>query len=193
MGSDGASIAMPDVPSGKAVGVEGGLFVDEPATGNFLLLSAGELWELNPDGAGSWTWQTGTRTPPGDVGVPGTVGVTCSSIPDYGVVAYITVPNFSSGTFYLYKHSSGSALEEKRANTEAAALSVHPIPASVSGAVRISSGNPMAWYMVYDVRGRVVADLGANTVWAPNGIQTGVYVVEARIGSLRMSRKVILE
>ena len=104
LSSDGSVLTMPNVPAGKAVGIQNGLLVDEPVTGNFLLLSAGELWELNPSGAGTWTQQTGTRTPPGGVGIPGQKFVITTSIPDYGVVAFITQPSQTGATFYLYKH-----------------------------------------------------------------------------------------
>ena len=105
--SDGSVLAMPNLPPGKGVGMLNGLLVDEPVTGNFLLLSAGELWELNPSGSGTWTQQTGTRAPPSGVGVPGpspNVWVIAASIPEYGVVAFITQPSQTGATFYLYKH-----------------------------------------------------------------------------------------
>jgi len=109
LNADGTFIAMPDVPAGKAVGIQRGLLVDEPVTGNFLLLSAGELWELNPSGSGTWARQTGTRVPPSGVGIPGpdpTIqAMICSSIPTYGVVAFITQPSQAGGTFFLYKHA----------------------------------------------------------------------------------------
>jgi hypothetical protein len=97
---------MPNLPAGLSVGMNtnGGILVDEPVTGNFLLLSGGQLWELNPSGSGTWTQQTGARTPPGGVGRPGSVAVVASSIPDYGVVAFITQPSNSGATFYIYKH-----------------------------------------------------------------------------------------
>jgi len=107
LNQDGTFIAMPGVPAGKAVGIQNGLLVNEPVSGNFLLLSAGELWELNPSGSGTWTQQTGTRTPPGAVGVPGPgtpEAVIASAISDYGVVAFITQPGHTGATFYLYKH-----------------------------------------------------------------------------------------
>lgn len=108
LNSDGSVLAMPNVPSGKSLGVQAGMLVNEPVTGNFLLLSAGQLWELDPDGAGSWTQQTGSRTPASGVGIPGSPnldGIICCSIPDYGVVAYIKQTAPSGGTFYLYKHA----------------------------------------------------------------------------------------
>lgn len=107
LSSDGSVLAMPNVPAGKGVGMQQGLLVNEPVTGNFLLLSDGELWELNPSGAGSWTQQTGSRTPPSGVGRPGPgspVGVIASSISDYGVVVFITQPGQNGATFFLYKH-----------------------------------------------------------------------------------------
>jgi hypothetical protein len=108
LNSNGTFLAMPDVPSGKAVGIQSGNLACDPVTGNFLLLSAGQLWELNPSGSGTWTQQTGSRVPPGGVGVPGPSpqdGVISCPIPDYGVVAYITQTTPSGGSFYLYKHA----------------------------------------------------------------------------------------
>ena len=106
MNSDRSVTAMTLVPSGKAVGILAGILVDEPVTGNFLLLSAGELWELNPSGSGTWTRQTGSRNPPSGVQIPADPGkVICCSIPEYGVVAYISQATSTGGTFYLYKHA----------------------------------------------------------------------------------------
>ena len=107
LNSDGTFIAMPNVPAGKEVGMQRGLLVNEPVSGNFLLLSAGELWELNPSGSGTWTQQTGARTPPNAVGIPGPnviEAVIASSISDYGVVAFVTQPSQTGATFFLYKH-----------------------------------------------------------------------------------------
>ena len=108
MSSDGSVLAMPNVPAGKGVGVQQGILVNEPVTGNFLLLSGGELWELNPDGSGTWTQQTGSRNPPAAVGIPGPSprddAVIASSISDYGVVVFVTQLNQGSGSFFIYKH-----------------------------------------------------------------------------------------
>ena len=107
LSSDATFIEMPEVPSGKAVGVQRGNLVADPVSGNFLLLSAGELWELDPTGSGTWTAQTGARVPPPGVGVPGPnnpEGVISSAISDYGVVVYVTQSSRNGGTFYVYKH-----------------------------------------------------------------------------------------
>jgi hypothetical protein len=106
LNADGSYTAMPNVPSGKAVGIQRGNLAVDPVTGNFLLLSSRELWQLDPSGAGTWTQLTGTRTPPAGVGVPNAPdGVISTSIPEYGVVAYITQTESTGGTFFVYKHA----------------------------------------------------------------------------------------
>jgi hypothetical protein len=106
--ADRSVLAMPDVPAGKAVGMQRGNLVCDPVTGNFLLLSAGELWELNPTGSGTWTKQTGSRVPPADVGIPGPdnpQAIVSTTMADYGVVVYITQLGHTGSSFYLYKHA----------------------------------------------------------------------------------------
>ncbi|MGE0764556.1 MAG: hypothetical protein AB7N80_14870 [Bdellovibrionales bacterium] len=111
LSSDASIIAMPNVPTGKAVGIQSGNLVNDPVTGNFLLLSGRELWELNPDGAGKWTQQTGSRVPPADAAFPGPGalsdldGVVSCAIPEYGVVVYIKQKLQTGGNVYLYKHA----------------------------------------------------------------------------------------
>jgi hypothetical protein len=133
LSANGTVVAMPDVPAGKAVGMQAGNLVNDPVTGNFLLLSAGELWELNPDGAGSWTRQT---SPPSGVGNPQVPDhVISSAISDYGVVAYITQNTSTGGTFYLYKHAASGL-----ADTTAPTVSLTaPAAGTVSGTVTLTA------------------------------------------------------
>ncbi len=108
LNANGSFTPMTDVPSGKAVGIQAGNLVSDPITGNFLLLSAGELWELNPNGSGTWTQQSGSRKPPAGVGIPGPgnpQGVISCSLAQHGVIAYITQTSSTGGTFFLYKHA----------------------------------------------------------------------------------------
>lgn len=108
LSSNGTVTAMPDAPSEVAIGIQGGLLVDEPVTGNFLLLSAGELWELDPNGTGAWTQQTGSRQPPANVGIPGPSvidGMFATAIPEYGVVVFVKQTSQTGGTFFVYRHA----------------------------------------------------------------------------------------
>lgn len=106
LNSDGTHTNMPDVP-GAGMGIDIGAIACDPVTGKFLLLSNGELWELNPLGSGTWTKQSGLRVPPSGVRNPTQMGqgMGLVSIPDYGVVAAISQISGSGGTFFLYKHA----------------------------------------------------------------------------------------
>jgi hypothetical protein len=108
MNSDRSVTPMPDVPAGKAVGVQLGNLVVEPVSGNFLLFSAGELWELDPRNSGKWKPLGGSRTPPVGIGTPGPSkpdGIVSCAVANHGVVAYIQQSSSTGGTFYLYKHA----------------------------------------------------------------------------------------
>jgi hypothetical protein len=107
LNANGTATAMPNVPAGKSIDCVTGKLWCDPVSGNGLMLSAGELWQLNPDGSGSWTQQTGGRAPPAGVPVPQTnVGVIVCPIAPYGVTAVISMSGSSGpGTFYLYKHA----------------------------------------------------------------------------------------
>lgn len=101
LSSDGSVASMPNAPIG--VGMKEGNFVNDPLTGNFLLMGSGQHWELNPNGAGTWTQK---NAPPAGVGSPAAgEGVISCAISDYGVVAYITQASSSGGTFFVYKHA----------------------------------------------------------------------------------------
>jgi hypothetical protein len=108
LNADGTSTAMPNTPAGIGVGIQRGNLVCDPVSGNFLLLSAGQIWELDPSGAGKWTQGTGSRTPPSGVGAPGPSnpqGVFSCALPEHGVIAYITQTSSGGGTFFLFTHA----------------------------------------------------------------------------------------
>jgi hypothetical protein len=95
-----------DVPAGKQVRMQGGNLTVDPVTGKFLLLSASELWELNPTGSGTWTQQTGTRVPPAQMPSPDvTDGTISCPMPNHGVVLYVHQSTVNNGRAYLYKHA----------------------------------------------------------------------------------------
>ena len=201
LSSDGSVLAMPDVPSGKTVGIQQGVFVDEPVTGNFLLLSAGELWELNPTGSGTWTQRT---SPPAGVSVPGatTLAPVASSIPDYGIVAFVTQPNQNNGTFYLYKNAASSRIEGPGKDsrvTEGLSVDISPNPFRSSVAISIASngrGNVSAW--IYNVQGKCVADLtrdfgqGNRVTWGSGCLPAGIYLLHGSIGNKRFAEAILL-
>lgn len=105
MASNGAVTTLTLVPAGKQVGVTQGILLTDPATGKFLLLSAGQLWELDPTGTGTWTQQIGGRAPPAGAGIPGTDNMFGCAIPELGVVVFVKQTVSVGGTFYVYKHA----------------------------------------------------------------------------------------
>ena len=109
LNSGGTVTPMPDAPGDTQIGIHRGVLIEDPVSGNFLLLSKGYLYELNPDGAGTWRQQTGSRVPPSGVGIPAESGpnklVIGVPLPDHGVVAFIRQTNSASSAFYLYKHA----------------------------------------------------------------------------------------
>ena len=106
LNADRSFTPMPDAPTGCTLGVQQGVLCEDPVTGNFLVLSQGNLFELNPSGAGTWTKLGASRVPPSAVGNPTAPhGVICTPIKEYGVVAYVTQTSKTGGTFYLYKHA----------------------------------------------------------------------------------------
>jgi hypothetical protein len=109
LSSNGTATELTRAPAAIDIGIHKGILVDDPVTGNFLVLSRGQLYELNPDSAGTWTQQTGSRVPPAGVGVPSESGpdkfLIGTALPDHGVVAFIRQSNSANSAFWLYKHA----------------------------------------------------------------------------------------
>ena len=105
LNADRTFTPMPDAPAGCTVGIQQGLLCEDPATGNFLVLSQGRMFELNPTGSGSWK---DLGPAPAYVGIPSAPdAVTCTPIAELGVVAYLTAnPHSAPGvTFALFKRA----------------------------------------------------------------------------------------
>lgn len=97
-----------DIPAGCAVGSQRGNICCDPVSGNFMILTQGDLWEFNASGSGTYTKQTGSRVPPAGVnaGLPDFVNY-CSiwiEIPTYGVMMVVS-GHISTIAVHLYKHA----------------------------------------------------------------------------------------
>lgn len=114
LNANGTSTAMPDFPGAGTVGIDSGNLCCDPVTGKFLVVSSGELWDLDPSGAGTWAQLTGASSPPGGFGgvldpagdhAGSTNGILSCPIPDYGVVVYVIQAGAAGGSMYLYKRA----------------------------------------------------------------------------------------
>jgi hypothetical protein len=107
LNADRSVTQLKDAPSAYGPLVGGAAYlVNEPVTGNFLLVSKnGTMWELDPTGAGTWIQLTGSAAPPSGVFDPDR-GNICWAAPTHGVVVFAGVD--STGTspqMWLYKHA----------------------------------------------------------------------------------------
>jgi hypothetical protein len=93
-------------PTGCQIGIYAGGLVCDPVTGDFLVLSGGYIWLLNPDGSGTWTQQTGSRIPPAAVNDPlANENMMILPFPEHGVIGVLSANGSSSTNLYLYKHA----------------------------------------------------------------------------------------
>lgn len=94
-------------PVGCEIGTQHGSLTEDPVTGNFLIMTGGNLYELNPDGSGTYTLQTGSRVPPALVNTFDTTPNSACIIPidTYGVSMVISADSGSSANVFLYKHA----------------------------------------------------------------------------------------
>src|SRR5262249_48424457 len=115
LNSDQSVTPLTDSPVG--VGIQKYNVVNDPVSGNFLLMGQHQLYELDPRGSGTYTQLTGSNTPPSAVGDPvaGAASVISASIPNYGVVMYVTC-NGSNCNVYLYKHAARSGDASSNSN-----------------------------------------------------------------------------
>lgn len=113
MDSNKVATRLADIPASMGGMRDNTLFWADPATGNFMLMgatygqSSGQLYELNPDGTGTWTLLKDRGQIPSPIyQVANSTGhlLSCAiPISRYGVTALITQTNQFNGNFYLYR------------------------------------------------------------------------------------------
>ncbi len=109
LNSDRSVTQLNDSPRGYGtlVNASAGYLVNEPVTGNFLLVGEddGTMWELDPMGSGSWTQLTGSAAPPSGVHSSGR-GNIAWAVPALGVVVFAGVNQSGADPqMWIYKHA----------------------------------------------------------------------------------------
>lgn len=108
LNSDGTATAMPDCPTNISVNEEAlGTLTVDPVTGNFLVLAADQLWELDPRGSGAWNQLANT---PANTCGSFKEHRQASSISTYGAVMLISQQSASGGSTWIYKRADYFAL-----------------------------------------------------------------------------------
>lgn len=114
--ADKTVTALTNAPTAINLGVNNRSVVADPISGNFIVIfgiapGQGQLWELNPDGAGTWTQLDASLTGAGEIcNTFWDSGAGCSgdlhgaAISTYGVIMYWKITGLSSGQVWLYRH-----------------------------------------------------------------------------------------
>lgn len=103
--SDRTFTELANCPSNCQIGIYQGGLVCDPVSGKFLVLSGGNLFQLDPTGSGTWTQLTGARVPPAAVNNPtATESMLMCELPDHGAIAVVSMST-ASGNMYLYRHT----------------------------------------------------------------------------------------
>lgn len=197
LNADRTVTAMPDAPLSICV-LHGANLTSDPVTGNFLAEGSGQLWELDPRGAGHWTQQTGSRTPPAGIGpqeTPTFIATLSAPVSNFGVVAYVNCIQ-SDCKMYLYKHAaSGTSAGHAPAIRTAARLSASPNPFSRSTRISFSAALPAkAVLEIYDLSGKRIERMSGLTgeiSWTPPLSAGGVFIAKLNDGKSVFSQKLL--
>jgi hypothetical protein len=113
---NGTITRLTDAPRPINTGIINRSAVADPGTGNFIFIfgyeaAQGEMWELNPDGNGTWTLIDSDLRRPGKICnsfLDSSAG--CSgdfygaAVSTYGVIMYWKYTGLSAGEVWIYKH-----------------------------------------------------------------------------------------
>ena len=138
------------------IGISSGILACDPVTGDFLFLNRDSLYAFDLAGE---TWKGVVKNPYNapDFTSHYVVGVTMDTL---GVVAFLSTYTWP---VLLYKHADKPAAIEK-------------------GFPRLNSAAQSAPSVVYNIRGRIVARLGAEMAWNKAGVPAGVYMAVSGSG-----------
>ena len=171
----------------------------DPVSGKFIVTETADLswWEFDPV-ADRWTQITSAVTGRPPYSNPELLAGFQVPIPEYGVILYCIGGrnNVSQREVYLYKHTQGSSVEQKKIMLNGnSCIRVSPNPFQGNAFLAILSPSGMAEGLaLFTVDGKRVpgqAGLKDRGIIDGSSLSAGVYVLQGEINGKRSATKII--
>lgn len=169
------------------------LLTVDPVSGDYLVITSDGLFHIYDVLTDTWRMGPGSSffgsTKGGSNGA--VWGVIAAPVSNYGVVMFAK-DNLANSMVYIYKHSGGSKIDDRKLNSPSAErlnADVSPNPFHSSVSISIASSEPGKISAgIYSVQGKLIADLspafarGGTVSWDAGRLPAGIYLLKCIAG-----------